>query len=100
MELLQTLGLLVGSMIVALRVTRGESEPYEFVFFITYLAQVRAYDGNVSVGSTLIDHFEAVRTFEHARIYLSDCKPNPGRHREASQATQRAHRCQRQTQRS
>ena len=27
-------------MIVALRVTRGESQPHEFVFFITYLAQV------------------------------------------------------------
>ena len=28
-------------MIVAARVVRGESEPHEFVFFITYLAQVR-----------------------------------------------------------
>ncbi|KAH9924903.1 uncharacterized protein B0H18DRAFT_1010688 [Fomitopsis serialis] len=35
-----TLGLLVGSMIVALRVTRGQSKSYEFVFFITYLAQL------------------------------------------------------------
>ncbi|EKM54007.1 uncharacterized protein PHACADRAFT_257573 [Phanerochaete carnosa HHB-10118-sp] len=35
-----TLGLLLGSMIVALRVVRGESEPHEFVFFITYLAQL------------------------------------------------------------
>ncbi|EPT00005.1 hypothetical protein FOMPIDRAFT_129886 [Fomitopsis schrenkii] len=39
-NLIITLGLLVGSMIVALRVTRGESEPYQFVFFITYLAQL------------------------------------------------------------
>ncbi|KAI0785526.1 hypothetical protein C8Q75DRAFT_794509 [Abortiporus biennis] len=35
-----TLGLLIGSMIVALRVTRGQSKPHEFVFFITYLAQL------------------------------------------------------------
>lgn len=26
-------------MIVALRVTKGQSEPYQFVFFVTYLAQ-------------------------------------------------------------
>lgn len=37
---MQTLGLLVGAMIVALRVTRGQSQPHEFVLFITYLAQV------------------------------------------------------------
>lgn len=36
----QTFGLLVGAMIVASRVTRGLSQPHEFVFFITYLAQV------------------------------------------------------------
>ncbi|KAI0072708.1 hypothetical protein K474DRAFT_338651 [Panus rudis PR-1116 ss-1] len=35
-----SLGLLVGSMIVAHRVTTGESEPHQFVFFITYLAQL------------------------------------------------------------
>ncbi|KAJ6497879.1 mitochondrial half-size ABC transporter [Mycena sanguinolenta] len=35
-----TTGLLVGSMIVALRVTRGESRPSDFVIFITYLAQL------------------------------------------------------------
>ncbi|EJF58200.1 hypothetical protein DICSQDRAFT_110500 [Dichomitus squalens LYAD-421 SS1] len=35
-----SLGLLVGSMIVALRVVRGQSQPHEFVFFITYLAQL------------------------------------------------------------
>ncbi|KAI0644589.1 hypothetical protein C8Q79DRAFT_1104913 [Trametes meyenii] len=35
-----TLGLLVGSMIVALRVVRGQSQPHQFVFFITYLAQL------------------------------------------------------------
>lgn len=27
-------------MLVALRVVRGQSQPHEFVFFITYLAQV------------------------------------------------------------
>ena len=31
-------------MIVALRVTRGQSEPYQFVFFVTYLAQVSRKD--------------------------------------------------------
>ncbi|KAI1791257.1 hypothetical protein LXA43DRAFT_1011840 [Ganoderma leucocontextum] len=36
----KTLGLLVGSMIVAMRVVRGQSQPHEFVFFITYLAQL------------------------------------------------------------
>lgn len=36
----QTLGLLVGSMIVASRVTHGLARPSEFVMFITYLAQV------------------------------------------------------------
>ncbi|KAI0674774.1 hypothetical protein C8Q78DRAFT_1008851 [Trametes maxima] len=35
-----TLGLLVGSMIVAMRVVRGQSKPHQFVFFITYLAQL------------------------------------------------------------
>ncbi|KAH8093897.1 hypothetical protein BXZ70DRAFT_948370 [Cristinia sonorae] len=35
-----SLGLLIGSMIVALRVTNGESKPHEFVYFITYLAQL------------------------------------------------------------
>lgn len=30
-------------MIVARRVTLGTSKPSEFVFFITYLAQVRIY---------------------------------------------------------
>ncbi|TFK75330.1 hypothetical protein BDN72DRAFT_954958 [Pluteus cervinus] len=39
-NLIITVGLLVGSMMVARRVTRGESEPYEFVVFITYLAQL------------------------------------------------------------
>ncbi|CCL98348.1 uncharacterized protein FIBRA_00343 [Fibroporia radiculosa] len=34
------LGLLIGSMIVAMRVTRGQSKPYHFVFFVTYLAQL------------------------------------------------------------
>lgn len=32
-------------MIVALRVTRGQSEPYQFVFFVTYLAQVSKAHG-------------------------------------------------------
>jgi hypothetical protein len=40
LALRQSLGLLVGSMIVALRVTKGTSAPSDFVFFITYLAQV------------------------------------------------------------
>ncbi|KAI0356362.1 hypothetical protein OH77DRAFT_1589332 [Trametes cingulata] len=35
-----TLGLLIGSMIVAMRVVRGQSKPHQFVFFITYLAQL------------------------------------------------------------
>ncbi|RPD63723.1 hypothetical protein L227DRAFT_542647 [Lentinus tigrinus ALCF2SS1-6] len=35
-----TLGLLVGAMIVAMRVVRGQSQPHQFVFFITYLAQL------------------------------------------------------------
>ncbi|KAI8975885.1 hypothetical protein BD414DRAFT_172105 [Trametes punicea] len=35
-----TLGLLAGSMIVAMRVVRGQSAPHRFVFFITYLAQL------------------------------------------------------------
>lgn len=35
-----TLGFLVGSMIVALRVTKGESDSGGFVIFITYLAQL------------------------------------------------------------
>ncbi|GLB37259.1 putative ABC transporter [Lyophyllum shimeji] len=35
-----TLGLLVGSMIVAYRVTKGQSDPGSFVVFITYLAQL------------------------------------------------------------
>ena len=39
---MQTLGLLVGAMIVAMRVVRGQSQPHEFVFFITYLAQLYA----------------------------------------------------------
>ncbi|KAJ7188480.1 mitochondrial half-size ABC transporter [Mycena filopes] len=35
-----SVGLLVGSMIVALRVTSGKSAPSDFVIFITYLAQL------------------------------------------------------------
>ncbi|KAL0956110.1 hypothetical protein HGRIS_002278 [Hohenbuehelia grisea] len=35
-----TLGLLIGSMIVVLRVTNGQAKPSEFVMFITYLAQL------------------------------------------------------------
>ncbi|EMD37782.1 hypothetical protein CERSUDRAFT_136601 [Gelatoporia subvermispora B] len=35
-----TMGLLVGSMIVALRVVRGQSRPDQFVFFITYISQL------------------------------------------------------------
>ncbi|KAJ7078899.1 hypothetical protein B0H15DRAFT_859656 [Mycena belliarum] len=35
-----SVGLLVGSMIVALRVTNGQSAPSDFVIFITYLAQL------------------------------------------------------------
>ncbi|KAI0829891.1 hypothetical protein BC628DRAFT_1314647 [Trametes gibbosa] len=35
-----TLGLLIGAMIVAMRVVRGQSQPHQFVFFITYLAQL------------------------------------------------------------
>ncbi|KAJ7039240.1 mitochondrial half-size ABC transporter [Mycena alexandri] len=35
-----SVGLLVGSMIVALRVTKGQSAPSDFVIFITYLAQL------------------------------------------------------------
>ncbi|KAJ7124919.1 hypothetical protein C8R44DRAFT_781809 [Mycena epipterygia] len=35
-----SIGLLVGSMIVALRVTKGQSAPSDFVIFITYLAQL------------------------------------------------------------
>ncbi|KIL68923.1 hypothetical protein M378DRAFT_184787 [Amanita muscaria Koide BX008] len=35
-----TLGLLVGSMIVAYRVTQGRSDPSRFVVFIVYLAQL------------------------------------------------------------
>ncbi|KAK7692857.1 hypothetical protein QCA50_004492 [Cerrena zonata] len=35
-----TLGLLVGSMLVGYRVSTGEAEAYDFVWFITYLAQL------------------------------------------------------------
>ena len=48
-----TTGLLVGAMIVAARVVNGKSKPHEFVFFITYLAQVRsshlAFNNDVNV---------------------------------------------------
>ena len=36
----QTVGLLVGSMIVAQRVVNGQLDPSRFVLFIAYLAQV------------------------------------------------------------
>ncbi|KZT26798.1 hypothetical protein NEOLEDRAFT_1131838 [Neolentinus lepideus HHB14362 ss-1] len=39
-NLLITFGLLVGSLIVALHVTRGELYPSDFVIFITYLGQL------------------------------------------------------------
>ncbi|KAI0249585.1 hypothetical protein BJV78DRAFT_1129371 [Lactifluus subvellereus] len=39
-NLIITVGLLVGSMIVAYRVVNGELEPSDFVFFVTYLAQL------------------------------------------------------------
>ncbi|KAG6886254.1 hypothetical protein C0993_006664 [Termitomyces sp. T159_Od127] len=39
-NLIITLGLLIGTMIVALQVTRGESDSGDFVVFITYLGQL------------------------------------------------------------
>ncbi|KAJ8494557.1 hypothetical protein ONZ45_g13206 [Pleurotus djamor] len=39
-NLIITVGLLVGSMIVALHVTRGEADLADFIIFITYLAQL------------------------------------------------------------
>ena len=39
----QTVGFLVGGMIVALRVTNGLSSASEFVVFVTFLAQVRFF---------------------------------------------------------
>ncbi|KAG5719458.1 Heavy metal tolerance protein [Termitomyces sp. T112] len=39
-NLIITLGLLIGAMIVALQVTRGESDSGHFVVFITYLGQL------------------------------------------------------------
>ncbi|KAF8054164.1 mitochondrial half-size ABC transporter [Lyophyllum atratum] len=39
-NLIITLGLLIGSMLVAYRVTNGQSDPGSFVVFITYLAQL------------------------------------------------------------
>ncbi|KAH9945694.1 hypothetical protein B0H21DRAFT_892116 [Amylocystis lapponica] len=59
-NLIITLGLLVGSMIVAHRITSGESEPYQFVFFVTYLAQLYTplnQLGSIyrSVNQTLVD---------------------------------------------
>ncbi|KAF8267679.1 hypothetical protein EI94DRAFT_1729904 [Lactarius quietus] len=39
-NLIITVGLLVGSMIVAQRVVNGQLEPSDFVFFVTYLAQL------------------------------------------------------------
>ena len=38
--LLQTVGLLVGSLIVAQRIVNHQLDPSYFVFFVTYLAQV------------------------------------------------------------
>ncbi|KIY46015.1 mitochondrial half-size ABC transporter [Fistulina hepatica ATCC 64428] len=49
-NLIITLGLLIGSMIVALRVTRGLSTASDFVIFITYLAQL--YGPLNQLGST------------------------------------------------
>ncbi|EGN99562.1 hypothetical protein SERLA73DRAFT_88045 [Serpula lacrymans var. lacrymans S7.3] len=55
-----TLGLLVGSMIVALRVTRGQSSTSDFVIFITYLSQLYGPLNNLgfvyrSVNQSLVD---------------------------------------------
>lgn len=49
----QTIGFLVGGMIVAFRVTSGLSSPSEFVVFVIYLGQVgfRAYFANCPAGN-------------------------------------------------
>ncbi len=38
---LQTFGLLVGSLLVAVEIVNGHKHTSNFVFFITYFAQVR-----------------------------------------------------------
>jgi ATP-binding cassette subfamily B (MDR/TAP) protein 6 len=48
-NLIITVGLLVGSMIVAQRVVNGQLKPSHFVFFVTYLAQL--YDPLNMLGS-------------------------------------------------
>ncbi|KAI0044969.1 hypothetical protein FA95DRAFT_1522067 [Auriscalpium vulgare] len=55
-----TVGLLVGSLIVAQRVVRGQLTPSDFVFFITYLAQLYGPLNNLgyiyrSVNQSLVD---------------------------------------------
>ena len=45
----QAFGLLIGSLIVASRVTQGQSDSGDFVLFITYLAQVMVSVSNVSI---------------------------------------------------
>ena len=80
----QTTGLLVGGMIVALRVTRGEASPSEFVVFITYLAQV----GHFRLSSPLVLRLQfhtAVWSPQPAGLYLSVPEHDFGRHGETNE---------------
>lgn len=60
-------------MLVALRVTRGQSDSGDFVLFITYLAQVRVM--LLITCTPLILEPEALRTLESTWICLSISEP-------------------------
>lgn len=71
-------------MIVALRVTKGQSKPSDFVFFITYLSQVRTFFQIQMRTSTHI--FTALWTVEQHWLLVSLCQSVSNRHGETAQA--------------
>jgi hypothetical protein len=66
--LFQTVGLLVGSMIVARRVVNGELDPSRFVLFIVYLAQVSII--TLGIAPTLFDIRAALWPAKYAWVDL------------------------------
>lgn len=74
-------------MIVALRVTKGESDSGGFVIFITYLAQVCRLTTFVA-RSERIFSVKAIQSPQSTWIHLSICQPITSRHREAPGAAE------------
>ncbi len=74
-----TLGLLIGSLMVAYRITQNpDGNSREFVMFITYLTQV--ITPNLQGPSWFNTFPLALRSSQSTRLYISFCEPISGRY--------------------